>query len=674
MKRVSLFFVLFVILLPVVVLANTNTAPEVEPTFSDAHEIVDYIQAGWNLGNTLDAHPHGFTTAGTNPDNWTPAMQETHWGNPITTRENILAIRDAGFNAIRIPVTFYTMIDEDFNIRQDWLDRIVQVVDYAYDAGMIVIINTHHDERWIGLGLTDSDGNLVPQYSNHPARRTYVTVEDSIQFLTAIWEQLSETFADYSQRLIFEGLNEPRTIGSPAEWGGGTAVERQNLNLLNQLFVDTVRAHGGGHNSHRFLMVPTYAAAVGVQAFDGWEMPTDPAGPDRIIVSLHAYTPWRFALDASTNEFSEWHLEGTGDQDGPGPVEWALNLSRDTFPDYPIIIGEMGALNRDNLESRVAWLTFYHTLARELEMRIFWWDNGQFDIQQVNGPDQFAIFDRRTNTFPFPELVHALTGYLPGHTTAVPITSLAIHHDGDVAANFILSLPEGIRQLEAVVNPAHTTEHYEWVSSHPDVATVDENGLVTAITQGTATIYLRVAPAIGRLSTRLEIYDSVVVTVIEEETIDVPNLKVNVGVDENQHVTVTITPENDDEIRIDEDGNIVITILNPGVTLDNVDVIVLEGWGYHIALDAEGNITLIVRPPEGYEIVLDGQGNMLIRAILAPGPDDKSEETPEENVSPPTRRPLPQTGVEVGSTLLSGILSTVSGLGLAIFTKKKKKK
>ncbi|MCL2560363.1 MAG: glycoside hydrolase family 5 protein [Turicibacter sp.] len=411
MKKLFACLASLALLLPVVALANPTSS---EPEFADAHEIVDYITAGWNLGNTLDAHPHGFTGAYTvDPADWTPHHQETVWGNPITSRENILAIRDVGFNAIRIPITFYTFIDEDFNIRQDWMDRIVQVVDYAYDAGMIVIINTHHDERWIGLGLTDADGNLVPQYSHDPNRATLVTVEDSIDFMTAIWTQLSDVFANYGQRLIFEGLNEPRTIGSPAEWGGGTPVERENLNLLNQLFVDTVRGHGEGYNGSRFLMVPTYAAAVGVAAFDGWRMPTDPAGPNNIIVSLHAYTPWRFALDASTDEFREWSLEGTGDQDGPGPVTWALNLSRNTFPDYPIIIGEMGALNRDNLDSRVAWLSFYHSLARELDMRIFWWDNGQFGSQQVNGPDQFAIFDRRTNTFPFPELVRALTGYLP---------------------------------------------------------------------------------------------------------------------------------------------------------------------------------------------------------------------------------------------------------------------
>ena len=418
MKKVILFLTVFAMLLTVSAPASIGSGSQ--PSFANAHEIVEFINAGWNLGNTLDAHPHGFTEDEWEglQDAWTPEIQETLWGNPITTRENILAIRDAGFNAIRIPITFYTFVDENLTIRQDWIDRIVEVVNYAYGAGMIVIINTHHDERWIGLGLTDESGNLVLQYSNIPVRETLVTMDDSIRFVGAIWEQLSHVFANYGQRLIFEGLNEPRTIGSPNEWGGGTAVERQNLNILNQLFVDTVRGSGSGYNSSRFLMVPTYAAAVGEQAFDGWVMPTDPAGPNRIIVSLHAYTPWRFALDTSPEGIADWSVDGSGhpeDQDSAAPIDWALNLSRNTFPDYPIIIGEMGALNRGNLENRVAWTTYYNNLARELGMRTFWWDNGQFDIQLVNGPDQFAIFDRRTNTFPFPALVHAMTGYMPPH-------------------------------------------------------------------------------------------------------------------------------------------------------------------------------------------------------------------------------------------------------------------
>ena len=420
MKRFTKLFAGAALFFGVAAAANTQAAASTPdfPVFNDAHDIVESITAGWNLGNTLDAHPHGAGAWAANPSAWTPSQQETLWGNPITTQENIQTIHEAGFNAIRIPITFYTMIDDEFNIREDWMERIVEIVDYAYDDGMIVIINTHHDERWIGLGLTDADGNLVPQYAG-TNRETLVTFDESVDFLTSIWTQLSDQFADYSHRLIFEGLNEPRTIGSFAEWGGGTAVERENLNLLNQVFVDTVRDHGEGYNADRFLMVPTYAAAVGNNAFDGWRMPADAAGADRIIVSLHAYAPWEFAGEVWGTPWDEFTPQVRG------AVNWALNLSRETFPNYPIIIGEMGNLNRDNLADRVAWTAYYTNLANELGIRVFWWDNGQFGIQQIpGGPDQFAIFDRRTNSFPFPEINEALLNPLTSLNAEASVTRL----------------------------------------------------------------------------------------------------------------------------------------------------------------------------------------------------------------------------------------------------------
>ena len=362
-----------------------------------AQDLIEDITVGWNLGNTLDAHPDGFTVGNHSRETWTVEEQETLWGNPVTTKAMIRAIRDSGFNAIRIPVTWYPMLDSDFQVRADWMDRVQRVVDYAYNDGMIVILNTHHDESLINLG-----------------RATGVTTSNSQRFVTRIWSQISDRFATYNHRLIFECFSEPRTMGSPYEWTGGTATERANLNKLNQLCVDTIRANGHGYNSTRFLMVPTYAAAVNEVALRGWKMPTDPAGPNRLIVSLHAYVPWRFAADASASRANcpegcrRWSASGTGSQNGVGEIISALNLARNRFPNYPIILGEMAALNRGNNASRVAWAQYYNKLATSLGMRVFWWDNGQFAVQQVNGPDNFAIFDRRTLSWPFPTLVRAL--------------------------------------------------------------------------------------------------------------------------------------------------------------------------------------------------------------------------------------------------------------------------
>ena len=86
----------------------------------DPVQLCKDITIGWNLGNTLDA-------TGSSTDS------ETSWGNPKATKELILAVKDAGFDAVRIPTTWFNHLDDDFNVDEAWLDRVQDVVDYAYD-------------------------------------------------------------------------------------------------------------------------------------------------------------------------------------------------------------------------------------------------------------------------------------------------------------------------------------------------------------------------------------------------------------------------------------------------------------------------------------------------------------------------------------------------------------
>jgi endoglucanase len=365
-----------------------SPAPDPEPSpWADAAEMVATMRVGWNLGNTLDAHPHGNTARFAD----TVEQHETYWGNPFTTRENIETIRDAGFDVLRVPVTWYArLVDgcENYSIREDWMERVITVVNYGLDAGMFVIVNVHHDERLFGL----FDGDM----------------DDSIVAVTRLWEQIGYTFRDYSHMLIFEGLNEPRTVGSAAEWNGGTAEERANVNLLNQVFVDTVRLQGG-NNSNRMLMVPTYAAAVLNQTINEFVLPNDPANDEnKLIVSLHMYAPYQFALTLGSQMRLDWSPDVHADTN---PITWGLDLAYNTFVrnGIPVIMGEMGALNRDNLEARVAWTYFYVTEATRRGILCIWWDNGRFgtSLRPADG-DHFAILNRWNNTFPFPEIIDAL--------------------------------------------------------------------------------------------------------------------------------------------------------------------------------------------------------------------------------------------------------------------------
>ena len=96
------------------------------------------VTAGWNLGNQLECPPPGWNNESTNFGNPANALQaETAWGNPIVTQQTLQAVKEAGFNAVRIPVRWQCHITDatTMTIDAQWIQRVKEVVDYALDCG-----------------------------------------------------------------------------------------------------------------------------------------------------------------------------------------------------------------------------------------------------------------------------------------------------------------------------------------------------------------------------------------------------------------------------------------------------------------------------------------------------------------------------------------------------------
>lgn len=314
--------------------------------FRTSRQIADAIKVGWNLGNTFDCYDSNHTKVST----------ETSWGNLKTTEEMINGIKDAGFNAIRIPVTWGEHMDGDV-IQTEWLDRIQEVVDYAYNNNMFVIINMHHDDYiWF-----------------NPAESEYS--KDS-QKLISIWEQISERFKDYGDRLLFEGMNEPRTIDSENEWMGGTPEERAVINKYEQDFVNTVRA-SGGNNSERTLIITSYAASAETAAIDDVIIPDD----KNIILSVHYYAPWKFSEGIDSN-FTD---EGKAELDNKFAELKEKFINKGT----PVIIGEFGCVNATDNATRAEYYNYYISSAKANGIKCFVWDNGK-----SSGESSFGLFNR----------------------------------------------------------------------------------------------------------------------------------------------------------------------------------------------------------------------------------------------------------------------------------------
>jgi endoglucanase len=342
-----------------------------------AVELVNNMNVGWSLGNTLDCSDLGWVSGG-----YSVSKFETAWGNPVTRKENFTALKKAGFNTVRIPVSWAKCTDKknNYTIYPSWMERVTTVVNYAVDNDMYIILNTHHDEEI--FKFTDAD------------------TAESLKAFKRIWEQIADNFKNYNEKLIFEGLNEPRTKGSAKEWQGGTPEERKNLNAHYQLFVDTVRA-SGGNNDKRFLLINTYGASGEAAAQNDLAIPHDSAH-DKIIASYHAYAPYDFALNANS-PINTWDKNKSSDT---SPITTPIDQAYTTFVSkgIPVIIGEFGAMNKNNVETRAEWTEFYVRYAKDKGIPCVWWDNGVTS----GGGEKFGLLNRKTNTFPYPEIVDAL--------------------------------------------------------------------------------------------------------------------------------------------------------------------------------------------------------------------------------------------------------------------------
>lgn len=341
-----------------------------------AEEIVSEMGTGWNLGNTMDGHT-GFTPG------------ETVWQNVETTQELIKAVHDMGFNTVRVPVTWGTMIDDKngYAIDEKWMSRVQDIVDYAVNMNMYVIINIHHDGAeqtgWLRVGASD------------PA-----PVKEKFE---AVWRHIAERFKDYDEHLIFESMNE--VTGEGSRLAEDTAV----INELNQIFVDTVRGTGS-NNAYRWLSVPGRYTNIQntTNPEVGFALPKDTA-ENRLFVSVHYYD-WHFGLLETTQTTSYSY-------DSAKALQSDFKKLQESFTSkgIPVILGEYGAVNKNNTAERAYHMEIVNRLCQQTGVVPCYWDQGWYDLGMT--PDySFALVDRTTGEQIYPEIIAAIMRgmYLPG--------------------------------------------------------------------------------------------------------------------------------------------------------------------------------------------------------------------------------------------------------------------
>lgn len=325
-----------------------------------ASEAVRNMKTGWNLGNTLDACGDWITQYG----GGTPYDFETAWGQPVTRPALMQLFADAGFGAIRVPVTWYQHIDETTGlVDAAWMNRVEEVVNYVLDANMYCVLNVHHD--------TGENGWLAAD------PRVYNNVNGKFK---SLWRQIAERFKGYGERLLFEGYNE--MLDSKNSWSTPTVSGAYDAaNAYNQDFVDVVRATGG-NNSVRNLILNTYSAHAGnLEKF----IPAKDITPAHLIVEVHSYAPYAFAFDLSESNPSQ--DKKTFDAESSEEIKAIIQSLNKHFVSQglPCIIGEYGAADKGNIAERAKQVACYVSEAARYNICCFHW------MGLVNGEDRTKL-------------------------------------------------------------------------------------------------------------------------------------------------------------------------------------------------------------------------------------------------------------------------------------------
>lgn len=337
-----------------------------------SQQLVEDMTFGWNLGNTLDVCQADRDGDGKINEHVEAGekVDETLWGNPKATKELFTSLKKNGVNAVRIPVTWRDHMDSNGNIDREWMDRVQQVVDYAYSQGMYVIINVHHD------------GGGDPKFGAWIIEESQKDYNTFLKKYNNVWKQIAERFKNYSDYLIFESMNE---VGFDTLYNKNKADAYNLINKINQDFVDIIRATGG-NNAKRHLLIAGYYTDIERTCDSLYKMPDDKAG--RCILSVHYYTPWDFCT------CDRKHTWGTNSE--VWQMETLIGKMKKNFVDkgIPVIIGEYAASGSD-LSSCIFFIEKLNKLCSDYGIATFIWDSGS----QVN---------RKTYKWRTPQYLEAL--------------------------------------------------------------------------------------------------------------------------------------------------------------------------------------------------------------------------------------------------------------------------
>jgi endoglucanase len=301
------------------------------------HDANARLGRSMNLGNALDA------------------PQEGAWG--VTLHASYFrAVKEAGFDSVRLPVRWsaharaeapYT-IDPKFAARVDW------AIDQALANKLNIIVNVHHD-----ADMDDDPDQALPR-------------------LIGLWGQIAARYKDRPAGVYFELLNEPHNKLTEAKW--------------NAAIPQLLRVVRATNPTRPVIVGPGQWNGIG--ALEKLELPDD----DRnLIVTVHFYEPFHFTHQGAAwvKGAEQWKgrkwPRGDADREALHKA-LAKAAAWGRAHDRPIFLGEFGAYEAADMESRARWT---RAVSREAEKLGFSWAYWEF----CSG---FGAYDARTGKWRAP--------------------------------------------------------------------------------------------------------------------------------------------------------------------------------------------------------------------------------------------------------------------------------
>lgn len=282
-------------------------------------EAVQAMGRGINLGNTLDAPHEG---------DWALKAEEYYFD----------AYKNAGFSSVRIPITWnnHASNTSPYTIDPEFMDRVEEVVDWALERELIVIINCHH-EGWLKENYT----------------------ADNIARFESLWTQISDRFYQKSENLLFEPLNEPRTLAKSLTISQAGDANQRALNIIRE------------KNPSRNVII----SGTGWSAIADLLVGVFPENDEYIIGYFHTYDPWEFSSGGSIKTWGSANDKKVIADEFQKVKEWTDRTG------IPAILSEFGSIHQTDFNSRMRhYATFVEQSLKRGISFMAWDDGGDFEI------------------------------------------------------------------------------------------------------------------------------------------------------------------------------------------------------------------------------------------------------------------------------------------------------